>query len=77
MASRLVGGTRDSVREIAAAAGFADQSYFDRRFKLKFGAAPRAYRTMHARRNQDRVSDLSISSLSGLLSAVQFSECAP
>jgi AraC-like DNA-binding protein len=51
MASRLLAETTDSIGEIAAAAGFADQSYFDRRFKLKFGVAPRAYRTMHARQD--------------------------
>ena len=47
MASRLLVETTDSIGEIAAAAGFADQSYFDRRFKVKFGRAPRAYRAMH------------------------------
>jgi transcriptional regulator GlxA family with amidase domain len=48
MAARLLIETMDSVGEVAAAAGFADQSYFDRRFKLKFGLAPRTYRAMHA-----------------------------
>jgi AraC-like DNA-binding protein/mannose-6-phosphate isomerase-like protein (cupin superfamily) len=52
MASRLLAETTDSIGEIAAAAGFADQSYFDRRFKLKFGRAPRAYRAMHKRLDQ-------------------------
>jgi AraC-like DNA-binding protein/quercetin dioxygenase-like cupin family protein len=47
MASRLLSETTDSISEIAAAAGFSDQSYFDRRFKLKFGRSPRDYRTRH------------------------------
>ena len=50
-ASRLLAETTDSIGEIAAAAGFADQSYFDRRFKLKFGRAPRAYRAIHQQPN--------------------------
>ena len=52
MASHLLAETTDSIGEIASAAGFSDQSYFDRRFKLKFGRAPRAYRATHNRLNR-------------------------
>lgn len=44
IASRMLVEGEESVGQIALAAGFADQSYFDRRFKMKFGMAPRTYR---------------------------------
>jgi AraC-like DNA-binding protein len=34
------------VAEIAAEVGFADQSYFDRRFKQAFGMSPRQFRLL-------------------------------
>lgn len=34
-----------SIAQVAAEAGFADQSYFDRRFKRTFGVSPRQYRS--------------------------------
>lgn len=43
-AHRLLTETRLSIAEIAAAAGFADQSYFDRRFRQIYGQSPRDVR---------------------------------
>jgi AraC-like DNA-binding protein len=43
-ASRLLRETDQSVAEIASAAGFADQSYFDRRFRRYFGRTPLQFR---------------------------------
>jgi len=43
-ALRLLRETELSVAEIAASAGFSDQSYFDRRFRRAFGKTPREYR---------------------------------
>jgi two-component system response regulator YesN len=34
-----------SIAEISNLVGFADQSYFDKRFKEHFGKSPREYRT--------------------------------
>ena len=42
--SRLLRETSLSVAEIASAVGFADQSYFDKRFKRAFGRTPMAFR---------------------------------
>lgn len=43
-AARLLQETDYSIAEIASAVGFADQSYFDRRFRRHFGRTPRHYR---------------------------------
>jgi AraC-like DNA-binding protein len=42
--SRLLRETSLSVAEIASAVGFADQSYFDKRFKRAFGRTPMEFR---------------------------------
>ena len=42
-----VAATEDSLSEIAAAAGFADQSHFTRHFRRHFGSSPLAYRRAH------------------------------
>ena len=42
-----VTATDDSLSEIAAAAGFADQSHFTRHFRRHFGLSPLAYRRAH------------------------------
>ena len=41
---RLLQETDGTIAEIAASAGFADQSYFDKRFKKSFGQSPRDFR---------------------------------
>ena len=43
-AIRLLRETDRSIAEIAMQVGFADQSYFDRRFRRRFGRTPRQYR---------------------------------
>lgn len=43
-AARLLRETDRSIADIAAETGFADQSYFDRRFRCAFGSAPSAFR---------------------------------
>lgn len=43
-AARLLRETDRSIAEIATQVGFADQSYFDRRFRRHFGRTPRQYR---------------------------------
>jgi AraC-like DNA-binding protein len=43
-AVRLLGETDLSIAEIATQVGFADQSYFDRRFRRRFGRTPREFR---------------------------------
>jgi AraC-like DNA-binding protein len=44
-AARLLRESDRTVAEIANATGFADQSYFDRRFKRAFGTTPKDFRT--------------------------------
>jgi AraC-like DNA-binding protein len=43
-AARLLRETGLSIAEIASQVGFADQSYFDRRFKKSFGQSPMQFR---------------------------------
>jgi AraC-like DNA-binding protein len=43
-AAHLLGTTDRSIAEIADQVGFADQSYFDRRFRRHFGRTPRSFR---------------------------------
>jgi AraC-like DNA-binding protein len=43
-AARLLQQTDRSIAEIASAVGFADQSYFDRRFRRHYGRTPRVFR---------------------------------
>jgi AraC-like DNA-binding protein len=43
-ATRLLRETSLTIAEIATAAGFADQSYFDKRFKRAFGQTPKEFR---------------------------------
>jgi AraC-like DNA-binding protein len=43
-AARLLKETALSIAEIAVQTGFADQSYFDKRFKKAFGMTPKAFR---------------------------------
>ena len=43
-AARMLRETDRSIAEVASAAGFADQSYFDKRFKRAFGRTPRDFR---------------------------------
>jgi AraC-like DNA-binding protein len=43
-AVRLLRATDRSIAEIATQVGFADQSYFDRRFRRRFGRTPRQFR---------------------------------
>ncbi|MGH7997507.1 MAG: helix-turn-helix domain-containing protein [Opitutaceae bacterium] len=43
-AARLLQETGASIAEIATATGFADQSYFDRRFRQRFGRSPLHFR---------------------------------
>ncbi len=42
--ARLLRETDQSIAEIANAVGFADQSYFDKRFKRAFGRTPKGFR---------------------------------
>ena len=42
--ARLLRETDHSIAEIASEVGFADQSYFDKRFKRAFGQAPKEFR---------------------------------
>jgi len=42
--ARLLRETNRSIAEIASEVGFADQSYFDKRFKRAFGQAPKEFR---------------------------------
>ncbi len=44
-AARLLRETTRSIADIASAAGFSDQSYFDKRFKRAFGRTPKEFRT--------------------------------
>lgn len=43
-AARLLKETQRTIAEIASEVGFADQSYFDKRFKRVFGQSPREFR---------------------------------
>lgn len=43
-AVRMLQESDRSIAEIASAVGFADQSYFDRRFRLHYGQTPRLFR---------------------------------
>lgn len=44
-AQYLLSHTSDRIFEIANAVGFADEAYFTRRFRQRFGKSPREYRT--------------------------------
>jgi AraC family transcriptional regulator len=44
-AARQLAGTKDSISEIAVAAGFADQSHFSRVFKAHTGFSPARFRS--------------------------------
>jgi AraC-like DNA-binding protein len=46
--AQLLRETDRSIAEIAHEVGFADQSYFDRRFKRAFGQAPKEFRRANA-----------------------------
>ncbi len=46
-AERMLLSTEKSILEISEKLGFCDQFYFTRRFKEKFGMAPRVYRKMN------------------------------
>ena len=46
-AAHLLRETDRSIAEIASSSGFADQSYFDRRFKRAFGRTPTQFRAMN------------------------------
>ncbi len=43
-AEALTGGSADTIIDIAMTAGFSDISYFNRRFKSRFGETPSSYR---------------------------------
>lgn len=43
-AARLLQETECSIAEIASTTGFADQSYFDRRFRQRYGSTPLQFR---------------------------------
>lgn len=45
-AVRLLHESERSIAEIASEVGFADQSYFDRRFRLEYGRTPSAFRSL-------------------------------
>jgi AraC-like DNA-binding protein len=51
-AVRLLRETDASIAEIASQIGFADQSYFDRRFRRHFGCTPVEYRTRRPAANR-------------------------
>ena len=44
----LLSGTHESLAQIAATTGFADQSHFTRQFMRHFGVTPTAYRRAHS-----------------------------
>ena len=48
-AARLLCETGQSIAEIAAASGFSDQSYFDKRFTRAFGRTPKEFRAAAVR----------------------------
>jgi len=48
-AAHLLHETDGSIAEIANLVGFADQSYFDKRFKKLYGQSPRDFRTRQGR----------------------------
>lgn len=50
-ARRLLTGTQDSVAEVAAACGFAQQSHLGQAFKRMTGLTPQAYRRLQAGRS--------------------------
>ncbi|HEY0200837.1 MAG TPA: AraC family transcriptional regulator [Burkholderiaceae bacterium] len=45
LAQSLLAGTGRRIGDIAHACGFADEAYFSRRFRLRFGVSPRGYRS--------------------------------
>ena len=49
-AARLLAGSTDSIAQIAALAGFADQSHFCKLFRKHWGVSPAEYRRSGARR---------------------------
>jgi len=51
---RLLQETDRTIAEIADSAGFADQSYFDKRFKKSFGQSPRQFRERQRTAGENR-----------------------
>jgi len=51
---RLLQETDNTIAEIAASAGFTDQSYFDKRFRKSFGESPREFRERQRATNENR-----------------------
>jgi AraC-like DNA-binding protein len=51
---QLLQETDRTIAEIAASAGFADQSYFDKRFKKSFGNSPREFRERQRKKSENR-----------------------
>src|ERR1019366_7413573 len=43
-AAKLLHETGQTIAEVAASVGFADQSYFDKQFKRAFGCTPKDFR---------------------------------
>lgn len=50
--SRLLRETDRTIADIASAVGFADQSYFDKRFKRAFGRTPKEFRSAQQGENR-------------------------
>ncbi len=57
MASRLLLASGDTILEVATATGFENLSYFNRRFKGKFGMTPREFRgqSLHSGHKYDKM----------------------
>jgi AraC-like DNA-binding protein/mannose-6-phosphate isomerase-like protein (cupin superfamily) len=52
-AAQLLQETNRAIADIAAETGFADQSYFDRRFRSAFGSAPSRFRNRVAMKDRE------------------------
>lgn len=54
MASRLLLASEDSILAVAAESGFDNLSYFNRRFKERFGMTPREFRQQNMPKTEDQ-----------------------
>ena len=59
MASRMLLASEDSILAIAAESGFENLSYFNRRFRDKFGMTPGEYRKKNVASQTDGISNSS------------------
>ncbi|MCI8660353.1 MAG: AraC family transcriptional regulator [Lachnospiraceae bacterium] len=71
MASRMLLASEDSILTIAAESGFENLSYFNRRFRGKFGMTPREYRKKNLVSQTQHIPDIPVKNYNPLQTGKQ------